>query len=153
MVSHYTTAAVGVGPMRTATIGAMRVAARRREALAERGQRQRERSRNLWRAGLASGLLVVAVSTGFFAGANSGIVSSLFALSPRDALSIANVKRGELRTARVLFTLPDGETCRPMYFDNKTGEMSPGAGLVPCESRDANAAAHLTKFNWRGGAK
>lgn len=136
-----------------AGLGAMQVAAQRREALAARSQRQRERKRNLWRAGLASGLLMVAVGTGFFAGINSGPATTLFfQLSKQDVLAIASAKRADLRTGMVLFTLPDGETCRPMYFDNQTGEMSPGAGPVPCHARDANAATHLNKFNW-GGTK
>jgi hypothetical protein len=152
MVRQYARTVAAVGPM-SAGLGAMRVAAQRREALAARSQRQRECKRNLWRAGHASGLLMVAVGTGFFAGVSSGPVTTLFfQISKQDVLAIASAKRADLRTGRVLFTLPDGETCRPMYFDNKTGEMSPGAGPVPCHAHDANAAAHLNKFSW-GGTK
>lgn len=123
----------------------------RRESAAERGQRQRERSRNLWRASLASLLLVVAVSTGVLAGANSGIVGALFSRPSQEALAAAQARRHDLRTGKVLFALPDGETCRPMHFDNLTGEMSPGAGTVPCypPEQSRRTAADSGRFNWR----
>ena len=155
MVRPYTRTVAAAGPA-GGGLAALRIELQRRQAVAERSHRQfvRERNfkRNLCRAGVASGLLVLAVSTAFFASVVSRPVAVLFApLSKQEVLAIADGKRTDLRTGRVLFAQPDGETCRPMYFDNKTGEMSPGAGMVPCHSRDADAAAHLTRFNWRGG--
>lgn len=139
------------GPATAATYQAA-AAALRREALAERDQRNRERRRNLWRAVMASGLLILALGSAFLAGANSGAVSGLFASKPspyaQSSLSAADVKRGELRIGKVLFTLPDGETCRPMHFDNVTGEMSPGVGLVPCVT-DNSRPQGSGRFGWR----
>lgn len=115
---------------------------------------QRERGRNLRRAGLVSAVLLAALSTGFFAGVNSGTVTSLFQRSSMEALEASKARRAELRSGTILFASPDGENCRPVHFDNQTGEMSPGAGTVPCHSRDPNRRAQVDdggRFNWRNG--
>jgi hypothetical protein len=125
----------------------------RRQSQSLRGARQRERMRNYWRAGLAALLIMLALSTGFFAGAHSTAVVEMlsFISGNPEALSASNARRSELRNGKILFALPDGENCRPMHFDNQTGEMIPGTGTVPCYTRDQKKTvvqSSNSKFNW-----
>jgi hypothetical protein len=122
----------------------------KRQTQSGRVARQHERTRNLWRAALASVLILLALSTGFFAGAHSDTVMEMFSAgSKQEALAASSARRSELRSGTILFTLPDGMTCRPMAFDNQTGEMRPGSGVVPCGLPEPNAppASALTKFS------
>jgi hypothetical protein len=141
MVGQYTTPS-------GAPAASDRRASGRGESRAEHGARQRDS--NLRRAGLASLLLVAALSTGFLAGANSTTMASLFASQSTEALEASKARRGELRTGTILFASPDGESCRPMHFDNQTGELSPGTGTVPCSARETSRRSSAdSKFNLR----
>ena len=106
------------------------------------GNRRHTRPPNEERAKLARIAIVCAVfllllGAGAFLGVRLMIEAPL-----RQANDTTN------RFSRVLYTMPDGTSCRVVLFDNKSAMMSEGP-VVPCDpSRKSTTYIEPKEFSW-----
>jgi hypothetical protein len=60
----------------------------------------------------------------------------------------AAAERDANATGALVFTMPDGVFCRRMSFDNKTGEIGPGAIERCSQVAGEGSTAKTTTFQW-----